>query len=69
MIFWFWFFGLFSGLDPCRVEWPSTLHAVCKKTKQNKTKRINVENMEAGYASADTTMLLAIKRRYLKFDT
>lgn len=29
MIFWFWFFGRFSGLEPWRVEWPSTLHAVC----------------------------------------
>lgn len=31
MIFWFWFFGRFSGFEPWRVEWPSTLHAVCQK--------------------------------------
>ena len=34
MIFWFWFFGRFSGFDPWRVECPSTLHAVCQQQQQ-----------------------------------
>ena len=40
MTFRFWFFGRFSILDPCRVEWPSTLQAVCPHP-QKKTKKQN----------------------------